>query len=860
VIRRAAICISVATAALAAAPPAIASAETPSSQPSCEKRVSFALVDARTSGCLEKVSSSPDTWESSDVVTLNGIPLPPLPGTKLVLKGPTAAAPGGSVAVKTTITLSGTTVFTGSFSYNLPAGGPGELKTLASVSPPSGTKIKGLSLGGSATIQLGKDAGGEQQGYARFELVVALPDVFRNGPSKTAGGLTGTVAIRTDASGVHADALKIEVTNAYVGQVLLKNVCLSYVAGTSPVAPCAPPKFGATQLLSCTNATGVERWDGSALITLPTAARPDLGVFAGTTEGKFAYAGAQVTNLGTSAPLAPGVYLDRVGIGVCLNPPPLKIKGSVGIRFGPDFNGKQAAYLSGSMEYIDSSPWLLKAVGNLSLFEQNVANGSLTYRSDGAIDFGFEVNWNLYSVLELTGGVNGWYQPSHDVTSQTLDLRDPLNQRRYSEWFGCFFNLSCILNPSRRAAVQAEFLKIPRITETHTVPAKFDVFGHGRVCAIKIVCTGGEVAVSSVGAAGCAELTVFGYPEPYWLGVRWVDVTVRAGAGYRWGNGGHVDVMGNSCDVGGYRAQKGAVISAHGATTIRIARQPAVAVRVQGAGAPPRITLKSPTGETIVASGPGQLQPGHYDYVQDPQTNATSVVIAEPAEGRWKIRALPGSSRIVGVATAPVDPEPSAAGRVIGGGTRRALEYVVESDPAHQITFFERGASYEQELGPAVGRPCLQNAPITGTRPKNAFVTRPHLFCGVIPFAPTDGPPGKRDIVAVVSDHGDPVRERPVTSYEVGPEPLPTEPTGLHVVRHGTTAVVTWAESLDAVNYDINVRVSDGEDLLRIKGTNQRRVVLHHIPRRATLTVSVAGLRSDDVPGPAAQVRSRGRR
>lgn len=852
------ICLPVLLAAVIGIAPATASGSVltssvtgaHSSQASCEKRVQFALVDARTSGCLTRVSSNPDTWESSDTVQLNGIPLPPVPGTKLVLKAPTSSAPGGSVAVKTTITLAGVKVFDGGFSYNLPAGGPGDLKTLATVSPPKGTKIKGFSLGGSASIQLGKDATGDKQGYARFELIVSLPDIFKNGPDKNAGGLTGTVAIRTDASGVHADTLKIEVANAYVGQVLLKNVCLSYVSATSPAQPCQPPKFGATKLLEC-NTTGVDRWDGSALITLPTAARPDIGVFAGTANGQFAYAGAQATNLGTSAPIVTGVYLDKIGIGICTQPPPMKIKGAVGIRFGPTFNGKQAAYLDGSIQYTDSRPWVIDARGSLSLFDKNVASGYLTYRSDGAIDFGFNVNWNFYSVVDVSGGVNGWYQPSSTYTSYTLDLRDPVNQRRANDFNACTRNFSCLLNLGRLAAVRAEYNKIPRLPVQQTAPAKFDVFGSGRVCAVKIVCAGGDVAVSSVGVAGCAEVTVFGYPEPYLWGVRWVEVKARAGAGYRWGNGSHVDVMGQSCDVGPYRAQKGAKDAAAGVTAIQIARQPAVALKIAGLSAPPNVSITGPNGTQVLANGAGQLEQGKYYFVEDPQTNTTSVVLADPEPGTWTVRTLPGSSPVLSVSQAPVDPNPSAVGQVIGTGSDRALQYAVETDPNLAVTFWERGQSYEQQLGTASGSTCMQNAPIQGPRPANAFMAHPKITCGVIPFSPAPGPGGTRQIVAVVTENGEPVNEFNVTTYKTTGAVLPASPTNLQITRNGSDVTITWSPSAGAYDYDVDVNLSDGSKVLDIQGSRDRRVVVHGIPPKLGVNVTVAGLESDDVQGPA---------
>jgi hypothetical protein len=841
---------------LLAAAPATASPNVRTSQASCEKRVTFALVDARTSGCLTKASDNPATWESTDEVNVDGIPLKALPGTRLVLKAPTSGAPGGSIAVATKITLGGVTVFDGGFDYNLPAGAPGEVKTLATISPPAGAKIKGLSIGGSASIQIGRDKTGEQQGFSRFELIVKLPDVFRGGPDKKDSGLTGTVAIRADASGVHADALKIELANAYVGQVLLKNACLSYVSATSPTTPCSPPKFGATQLLEC-KTTGADRWDGSARIQLPTADKPEIGVFAGTANGQFAYAGAQVTHLGKAAPLAPGVYLDKVGIAICLNPAPMKIKGSIGIRFGPDFNGSQAAYLEGSVQYTDSRPWVLEANGKLKLFDKEVAKGYFTYRSDGAIDFGFDVSWSFYGVLDVQAGLSGWYQPSGIYTTDELDLSDAVNRRRFDDFHSCLRNPACIFNPVRTSAVTREYTMIPHIQVPHPRPAKFDVFGHGRVCAVSLLCVGGEVAVSSVGVAGCVEFTVFGYPEFYFWGARWHEVKVRGGAGYRWGGGG-VDVMGGSCDVGPYRAQKSAV-AAGGGRTIRLRREPAVALRITGRGAAPKVLIVGPGGRRIVADRAGRLERDRYYYVEDAPAETASIMISEPAPGRWTVRPLPGSAPVVAVSAAPVYPEPEVKARVIGHGSQLALEYGVETSPGLAVTFWERGADYEQELGPAHGVPCLQNAPIQGHRPRNAFMTHPHIICGALPFGPAPGPGGERRIVAVISNHGEPVSELQVASYETRAEALPARPPHVRIVRRAGTVRITWGRAQGAAGYDVDVRLSDGARLLEAQGPDARRVVLRDIPRSVGARVSVRGVRTDNVQGPAAIARSPGR-
>src|SRR5437868_4919577 len=73
----------------------------------CTNNVSFGLLDANTSGCLNEVA--PGRWETTDTVSLNGISLIPVSGTKVVLVAPTAASPGGQLSVDTSITVAGVT-------------------------------------------------------------------------------------------------------------------------------------------------------------------------------------------------------------------------------------------------------------------------------------------------------------------------------------------------------------------------------------------------------------------------------------------------------------------------------------------------------------------------------------------------------------------------------------------------------------------------------------------------------------------------------------------------------------------------------------------------------------------------------
>ncbi len=198
----------------------------------------------------------------------------------------------------------------------------------------------------------------------------------------------------------------------------------------------------------------MDRWDGSLAIVLPTASKTRIGMWGGLSDGRFGHAGAFVDRLGTAVPLAPGVFLDRVALGVCVNPPPLKVKGEVGIGFGPDYNGAKAIGLSGWFQYTGGTPWLIEAGGSLSVFGTQMADAHFSYESSGMVTFGFHAGFDFGKAASFDGKVDGWVQ---------------------------------------------------------TGTPNFNVEGSVNVCNKTLGCIGADAVVSNIGVAGCAKVdTWFG--------------------------------------------------------------------------------------------------------------------------------------------------------------------------------------------------------------------------------------------------------------------------------------------------------------------------------------------------------------
>ncbi|MBV8987856.1 MAG: fibronectin type III domain-containing protein [Solirubrobacterales bacterium] len=760
----------------------------------CEKEVAFQLIDATTSGCLTQ--TSPGVWTSTDTVSINGLSIPSLPGTQLILTGPTAASPGGQLSVKANISVAGVT-FDKGLSVNLPAGGKGDEKNVVSTSTPNGQKLFGFDIKGSVEIRIGWDATNNLH-YVKFIGNLELPSIFKNGPEKGAGGLTATVALRVDPAGVHADAVKAQITNAWIGPLQVKNLCLSYLgAGSTSTTPCSPPPFGAEPLLTCQNPGPVSRWDGTAEIVLPTADKPEIGVYAGVQNGMFSYAGGQASHLGNAVHIAAGVYLDNVALAVCVTPPPLAFKGAAGIHIGPVTNGKAPVTINGSLEFRDTNPWVIEARGNVEVLGERVAEGFFRYRSDKTIDFGFRLNINL-KVASLEAALNGW-----------IEARNQL---------------------------------------------RFNVDGSGKVCLAGKACISGEVTASSVGIAGCVTLVDFNYPAivkngdwawyaPWRVHTETRRFTLRGGIGYRWG--GSASLMGDSCDVGPYRAARTAQATAVGVYKVLVPpNTPALTLEAQGLLRAPGVVLISPNGTRYTSpNSAAKIVPLREIFAKDSANRTTAVMIANPQAGTWTVQGLPGSI-VTAVRPATITRPLTLTAGVGGSGFKRVLSYSYQAEPLHSTRFVEDGASYEQELGAAAGKPC----------PPSPGDTM-HPRCGEIHFTPAPGPAGVRNIYAITTMNGEITNKELVATYRVGTEPEPSIVPNLTLRRIGTSVTITWKGSTTTdpnakpMDYNVDVNLSDGRELVDVTPNSDHTVTIVNVAPQTSVQVSVAPVRQDDTEG-----------
>jgi hypothetical protein len=334
----------------------------------------------------------------------------------------------------------------------------------------------------------------------------------------------------------------------------------------------------------------------------------------------------------------------------------------------------------------------------------------------------------------------------------------------------------------------------------------FQVDGNGTV-GYKGHGLGGEGLISSKGAAACAKFL-------------WGKV----GFGVKWSDFPSPHPFAGSCDLGGWRVQGSAsALLAPGATrTFRLHGHPRmVAFSAVGAGGPPRFTLISPHGTAYtsptvdqgLAIGPTSVGLAY------PDDSTGYLVIAHPPPGKWTLRVEAGPA-VARFRRAGALRDPKVTGSVHGRGYRRVLTFHARRIHGQELIFYERGKGVGRRVG---------------------STTATH---GRIRFTPTDGPAGRRTIVAAVVENGLVRATLRVATFHAPGARRPARVSHLVLRRHGSQVVVTWSKASGAQRYRVHVRVNDGRNQLHTQ-RGRRLAIRRATGHRVTVTVqsvSAAGL------------------
>lgn len=253
---------------------------------------------------------------------------------------------------------------------------------------------------------------------------------------------------------------------------------------------------------------------------------------------------------------------------------------------------------------------------------------------------------------------------------------------------------------------------------------------------------------------------------------------------------------------------------------------PFVNLRIEGPGGP-QVVVRGPGGRRVTTRAGAPALTARHAFAVRPHENRTYVRIFRPRPGRWTVTPQPGAT-ITRVLRADGLPKPAVHARV-----RRArrgqllLSWRLRRLPGQRVRLVERG---------------------TGGGLHALRTVRARR--GTLRFKPALGLGRRRQVVAVVESRGLPRASLVIARYQAPPDSVPSRPSKLTLKRStGRTLMIRWTRSRGAQRYAVNLRLRDGRRVTHV--TRKRRLVVADVPAINAGTVRVAGLRADNLAGPA---------
>jgi hypothetical protein len=350
----------------------------------------------------------------------------------------------------------------------------------------------------------------------------------------------------------------------------------------------------------------------------------------------------------------------------------------------------------------------------------------------------------------------------------------------------------------------------------------FFLQGGAQTCAV-IGCAVVKGIISDVGAAACGGLTT--------------DIKDAAvGFGILWGKS--ADFF-DSCDLSDYESvlrttpARDLVVDrftsrqAAGNTVTVPEGTKAIAFKLSSTTAPPIISALGPSGQRI--DGPAAAPAdGPAAIVKDPlgtivsygPSKATYVLLLNPAPGVWNLAAQAGSDPVTAVAHSTLLPQPKIKATVAGKGRRHTVRFSITPLAGQTVRFAERAAHVSHLLKD------------TGAK----------AGAGTFGFTAGDGPGGRRDIVADVSQNGLP-RTQIVVAHYTAPKPAhPGRVGGVRLTRSGRSVSIHWHAARGATKYVVRVRLRDGHRVTRVLPAARHSVTIAAFAPRLGGTASVVAV------------------
>ncbi len=262
--------------------------------------------------------------------------------------------------------------------------------------------------------------------------------------------------------------------------------------------------------------------------------------------------------------------------------------------------------------------------------------------------------------------------------------------------------------------------------------------------------------------------------------------------------------------------------------------QPGEELRIVSSSGTPVVTFTGPSGQTFttpVAPGKAEASSAYIAALGNSPDEAI-VLLRHPQGGTWHLKEAPGSAPVSEVQGA--QDLPPATVRAIarrGRGQDWKLSYkIAHYLPGTHVTFVEHGHDSTHVLG-TVGK-----------------------AKGTLSFVPQPGLSRPRTITAAFTNTaGVKVRVFTVGHYTAPAVPRPPRPKHVRILRHGSTATVTWSAAPGARYYRIKVKGSDGRlDTFFARPGHLSKQLVGVIPADSFKATVIAVGGPSMLPGPAA--------
>ncbi len=515
-------------------------------------------------------------------------------------------------------------------------------------------------------------------------------------------------------------------------------------------------------------------------------------------------------------PIYPGIALNEIGASVGVHP--LAFGGSLGAKIGELLELELAFKFR---EATSTELGFFGGQGKLSLKDDDIATLAADVYSDGYVDA--QVTFNLHfpfesdePVIEVSGGAGFWDEPASGLW-----------QARGNVYFKLW-----ILSAEAAALINNKYA-------AGCVHAGAEgIFGGGIQGRYRF--SDGNIDGGLYGNDNCSDqLKPYGEkPEKEHKGgfVKEESAIFLTGPGTSLGRG--LGALGDGAPAGGSAPVRVSAAGAGGGTFALPGGTLGQELRITSSSGTPVVTLSGPGGQTYTTpSTAGHLVtvPGQFMSAVAPDPHQVLVLLRHPKGGTWHVTPVSGGPAIASIEFAE-DVAPATVKVRVRRGHRQkwSLSYKIGHYIAGtKVRFVERGSDSTHVLGTVGGAK------------------------GTLSFSPQEALGRSRKIYAyLLNGEGATMRELTVGRYTAPGAFRPGRPRNVRIVRHGTSASITWRPVAGARQYKIVVRGSDGrlETFFR-KPRNRSAQLLNVLPFESFSATVTAEGGPNMLPGPKATAK-----